>query len=317
MVCKQDSVLSYHAFSITNYITIFICLHFLKILFSLFSDNAQSRPPRTVPTGNTIIRNHPEIEPSTFTFQPNIPPVKNIAKMTSKLDEIDLSKREEDDDFDLDKYYSRLQTTPNLKKEEVKERVEIKTSENEFSEIDLLSSSLVSEERENSSMASDFAQNLSQLPSVLPHVANTVFNSFSSIWNAHKWETEEDRRLLKTTQDVQKIDASFEEDKIKIGEDLSSGEGNLYQMPPMAPVPLFDTANFKGVGSRKSSIHGPKDEENKDVVDGKSGAAPKESFEHRNSPGLPPSDIGKIQILYYFIQCLIFLLIYILINCRC
>lgn len=216
--------------------------------------------------------------------------------MTSKLDEIDLSKRDEEDDFDLDKYYSRLHTTPNLNKDEAKERVEVKTSENDFSEIDLLSSSLVSEERENSSMAADFAQNLSQLPSVLPHVANTVFNSFSSIWNAHKWEPEDDRRFLKTEQDAQGNDAPFEEDKIKIGEDLSSGEGNLYQMPPMAPVPLFNTASFKGVGSRKSSIHGP-NEENRDVVDGKSGAVPKDvGFDHRSSPGLPPSDIGKFFI---------------------
>lgn len=220
--------------------------------------------------------------------------------MTSKLDEIDLSKRDEEDDFDLDKYYSRLHTTPNLNKEEVKERIEAKTSENEFSEIDLLSSSVVSEEGENSSMASDFAQNLSQLPSVLPHVANTVFNSFSSIWNAHKWETEDDRRYLKTGQDAQRSDPPFEENKIKIGEVLSSGEGNLYQMPPMAPVPLFDTASFKGVASRKSSIHGHKDEANSDAVDGKSGAVQKESFEHRSSPGLPPTDIGNFYLFIAF-----------------
>lgn len=95
----------------------------------------------------------------------------------------------DDDGFDIESYYARLHAIPRAFSNSAPENP-TPAEESTFSEIDLNSSTLSHNDFSEESAAgqiqgitSDLAQNLSQLPQVLPQMANTVFSSFSSILN--------------------------------------------------------------------------------------------------------------------------------------
>lgn len=95
----------------------------------------------------------------------------------------------DDDDFDIESYYARLHAIPSLDASAETEMKKSVAEESSFSEIDLNSPAAAEQDladdgsSQNQGIASDLAQNLSQLPQVLPQVASHVLSSFSSILN--------------------------------------------------------------------------------------------------------------------------------------
>ncbi|CAB3258257.1 unnamed protein product [Arctia plantaginis] len=107
-----------------------------------------------------------------------------------------------EDDFDVNEYFARLQGTryvsaplhshpdPNANLTETEENLEeINLNDDKTSEV-------------QQSLTSDIAQNFSQLPNVLPHVASAVFSSFSNMWSMKSREQTPDERAH-SLQDVQ------------------------------------------------------------------------------------------------------------------
>ncbi|XP_077292886.1 uncharacterized protein LOC143915940 [Arctopsyche grandis] len=96
--------------------------------------------------------------------------------------------KHDDDDFDIDSYYARLHAIPNVSLSKF-DTQKAEVEESAFSEIDLNSPVAIESystddpSTRSQSLTSDLAQNFSQLPQVLPQVASTVLNSFSSILN--------------------------------------------------------------------------------------------------------------------------------------
>lgn len=107
-----------------------------------------------------------------------------------------------EDDFDVNEYFARLHGTryvsaplhshpdSNANLTETEENLEeINLNDDKTSEV-------------QQSLTADIAQNFSQLPNVLPHVASAVFSSFSNMWSAKSREQTPDDRAH-SYQDVQ------------------------------------------------------------------------------------------------------------------
>lgn len=107
--------------------------------------------------------------------------------LNDKLNKV-ANVKHDDDDFDIDSYYARLHAIPNISLSKF-DTQKAEVEESAFSEIDLNSPVAIESDSTNDrsvrsqGLTSDLAQNFSQLPQVLPQVASTVLNSFSSILN--------------------------------------------------------------------------------------------------------------------------------------
>ncbi|GBP41874.1 hypothetical protein EVAR_86844_1 [Eumeta japonica] len=157
-------------------------------LIALHSINigTQSTPLRHAPTGNpisqsNIITSSITIDSSNVSANPHASnthrnrqnPGHFSPKTSSKID----------DDFDVNEYFARLHGTRYvsapvniLLKED--QNANLESTEETLEEVNL-NDSRTSEDTQQS-ITADIAQNFSQLPQVLPHVASAVFSSFSN-----------------------------------------------------------------------------------------------------------------------------------------
>lgn len=142
----------------------------------------------------------------------NIPPVninplvkENVIKNEQKTLQTEFPKMEtvskasekSQDDFDVNEYFARLQGTRyvsaplhHMKDDNSKN---LEATEENLEEINLNEPEKVESQQ---SLTADIAQNFSQLPNVLPHVANAVFSSFSNMLNYKSREqTPDDAKL--------------------------------------------------------------------------------------------------------------------------
>lgn len=112
-----------------------------------------------------------------------------------------------EDDFDVNEYIARLQGTRYVSaplhshlKEDQNTNLE---AEESLEEINLNESANEQPVEVQQSLTADIAQNFSQLPTVLPHVASAVFNSFSNMLSMKSREQTPDDAKPTGYQEVQ------------------------------------------------------------------------------------------------------------------
>lgn len=153
----------------------------------------------------------------------NIEEIRNITPVIQPK-----ASLKSDDDFDVNEYIARLQGTryvsaplySNLKEDQ---KANLEATEENLEEINL--NETVPAEIQQS-LTADIAQNFSQLPTVLPHVASAVFSSFSNMLNYKGKEQTPDRPR--------------EADHRKGGYDEVQ-----FQRPPDVGVPLMGVEEYK------------------------------------------------------------------------
>lgn len=101
-----------------------------------------------------------------------------------------------DDDFDVNEYIARLQGTryvsaPLHSHHKDEQNANLEATEENLEEINL-NETIPAEVQQ--SLTADIAQNFSQLPTVLPHVASAVFSSFSNMLSYKSREQTPDNR---------------------------------------------------------------------------------------------------------------------------
>lgn len=136
-----------------------------------------------------------------FTNNTLPPPPSDFQKPTAHKSNDNARNPEKSDDFDVDEYFARLQSTRyvsaplNLPKEDA--NANLGAHEENLEEISLNDAPDPSEAAQ--SFSADIAQNISQLPQVLPHVASAVFSSFSNMLSLRSREQTPDCPVKKTT----------------------------------------------------------------------------------------------------------------------
>ena len=108
-----------------------------------------------------------------------------------------------EDDFDVNEYFARLQGTRYVSapiNSNPDQNANLAATEENLEEINLNDEKNTEVQQ---SLTADIAQNFSQLPTVLPHVASAVFSSFSNMLNYKSREqTPDDRTSGYQTQEV-------------------------------------------------------------------------------------------------------------------
>lgn len=107
-----------------------------------------------------------------------------------------------EDDFDVNEYFARLQGTRYVSApihSHTDPNANLAATEENLEEINLNDDKTVEVQQ---SLTADIAQNFSQLPNVLPHVASAVFSSFSNMWNMKSREQTPDDKA-QSYHDVQ------------------------------------------------------------------------------------------------------------------
>ncbi|XP_037296449.1 uncharacterized protein LOC115453808 isoform X3 [Manduca sexta] len=132
-----------------------------------------------------------------------------------------------DDDFDVNEYFARLQGTRYVSAP-LNSQIETLTTEN-FEEVNL---ETAEPEREQQSLTADIAQNFSQLPTVLPHVASAVFSSFSNMLSLKSREVTPDEREKEVPQVVQDVPAPLKEPPIGGGGNFRISAKKKYAQIP-------------------------------------------------------------------------------------
>lgn len=109
------------------------------------------------------------------------------------------------DDFDVNEYFARLQGTryvsAPLNSNVIDQNANLQVEEN-LEEINLNESTEPEKPPalESQSLTADIAQNFSQLPNVLPHVASAVFSSFSNMLSLKSREVIPDEQKVQYSE---------------------------------------------------------------------------------------------------------------------
>lgn len=130
-------------------------------------------------------------QPPQYDRTPEIP-TSTVSKASMKSE----------DDFDVNEYFARLQGTRYVSapiNSNPDQNANLAATEENLEEINLNDEKNIEVQQ---SLTADIAQNFSQLPTVLPHVASAVFSSFSNMLNYKSREQTPDDRAPYQTQDV-------------------------------------------------------------------------------------------------------------------
>ncbi|KAL4712784.1 hypothetical protein ACJJTC_019436 [Scirpophaga incertulas] len=142
-----------------------------------YTDHKKDNVPSGDANSNTIVTDaRPTSEPNYFDDHR----FKNILNDIQLTQSNALTKS--DDDFDVNEYFARLHGTRYVSaplNTILNEKQPIEAAEENLEEINLNEPDKT--QHEGQSLTADIAQNFSQLPSVLPHVASAVFSSFSNM----------------------------------------------------------------------------------------------------------------------------------------
>ncbi|XP_045783593.1 uncharacterized protein LOC123879738 isoform X2 [Maniola jurtina] len=125
---------------------------------------------------------------------------------TNEMTTVSKASVKSTDDFDVNEYFARLQGTryvsAPLNSNVTDQNANLQAEENleEINLNDSIEPDKVGTENVQNSLTSDIAQNFSQLPNVLPHVASAVFSSFSNMLSMKSREVTPDEPKVHDVQ---------------------------------------------------------------------------------------------------------------------
>lgn len=131
--------------------------------------------------------------------QPQPPQYDKTPEITTST--VSKASMKSEDDFDVNEYFARLQGTRYVSapiNSNPDQNANLAATEESLEEINLNDEKNVDVQQ---SLTAHIAQNFSQLPTVLPHVASAVFSSFSNMLNYKSREQTPSERQYQT-QDV-------------------------------------------------------------------------------------------------------------------
>lgn len=165
------------------------------------TDHELANFPSGDSNSNILLPPQPSISTHSYTLDRQ-PTHHHDGKPEIPTSTVSKASAKSEDDFDVNEYFARLQGTryvsaplhshqdPNANLTATEENLEeINLNDDKGAEV-------------QQSLTADIAQNFSQLPNVLPHVASAVFSSFSNMWNMKSREQTPDDRA-QNYQDIQ------------------------------------------------------------------------------------------------------------------
>lgn len=186
-----------------------------------------------------------------FTNNTLPPPPSDFQKPTAHKPNDGAKNPEKSDDFDVDEYFARLQSTRyvsaplNLPKEDA--NANLGENEENLEEISLNDTPPDPSEA-TQSFSADIAQNISQLPQVLPHVASAVFSSFSNMLSLRSREQTPDFPVKKPLESgYQEVDVQSPYIGSNVGLSVQTTVSNVgvsSTVPPKEPPRIPNTGKL-------------------------------------------------------------------------
>ncbi|KAL4720446.1 hypothetical protein ACJJTC_001888 [Scirpophaga incertulas] len=210
-----------------------------------YTDHKKDNVPSGDANSNTIVTDaRPTSEPNYFDDHR----FKNILSDIQLTQSNALTKS--DDDFDVNEYFARLHGTRYVSaplNTILNEKQPIEASEENLEEINLNEPDKT--QHEGQSLTADIAQNFSQLPSVLPHVASAVFSSFSNMLSMKSREQTPDEARPKNL-DYQEV--QFQRPEVAAVPMMAEAPSAPKELgPPPAQPPIGGTTNFRITTKKK------------------------------------------------------------------
>lgn len=170
---------------------------------------------------------------------------KNSQTHITAMDAESKASQKSKDDFDVNEYFARLQGTryvsAPLHHSKDDNAADLEATEANLEEINLNEPEKVVEIQ--NSLTADIAQNFSQLPNVLPHVASAVFSSFSNMLNYKSREI---------TPDVPKAVYQESEKDVALEVPLMNVDEVKREIaPPPKELPVIGPGNYRITTKKK------------------------------------------------------------------
>lgn len=215
-----------------------------NIFFSIVSEHQIGSNNRTLGHSDHDFTNFPSGDSNTNVFAPqttvsahplpvdNQQPLQNEKKPEKMIPSVSKASLNTEDDFDVNEYFARLHGTRYVSapiNSNPDENANLDAEEN-LEEINLNDDKVTEPQQ---SLTADIAQNFSQLPTVLPHVASAVFSSFSNMLSYKSREQTPDDRQQESLTGPGPVGLGF------VGQSLSVDTALVAEETPkdVAPPP--------------------------------------------------------------------------------